>query len=148
MTLKQQLLYALTFLVSCQLIHGTAIADPVFFDDFADGSFRDDDPVSWVGGGGDNLSVDEDGFGMVMDSTDFARAGVQRLNLTDISVRTRLRVMEGSVVGIASRWKPEGPNGSNYYSFVTSGGETGIGIGNRNAIPDEWECNRCRTVGR
>ena len=112
-------------------ITGPAAAELILFEEFADGDPFDANPASWVGGGGDSLSVDE--TGLLMESDDFGRAGVQELGLTDISVRTRVSVIEGGMVGIASRWQPGGPNGSSYYG-VTGSGSTLLGIGSTMAI--------------
>lgn len=109
-----------------------AFANTVFFDSFRDGDAQDGMPVTWNPSPGDDLLV-VGGNLVVSDSDTFAFADVNDLDLANTSMRTRLRLGNGTTIGIAARWNPSiVPSGqpSGYAGYVTSGGEVGIGLDN------------------
>jgi RNA polymerase sigma factor (sigma-70 family) len=96
---------------------GTASAATVFFDDFEDGSATDGNPVLWVPGNGASLAV-ENGSLVVSGTTNpFALAS--DVTLSNTSLRTQVRLLEGSylVVGLRNN-PPANPNGY-YVSLAT-----------------------------
>ena len=115
-------------IVLCVLLLGTPAllrAQLPIFDDFEDGSATDGDPAMWNPSVGGTRHVSDDGDYIVSDS-DLARSRISGTGgVRDVSVRTRLRLLEGgAAAGVYARGPPAtGPIGAP----SIKNGEIGLG---------------------
>lgn len=97
-----------------------AAAQVGFYDDFSDGNASDGSPVTWdPSWSGSTLKV-EDGSMIVANDVGLASAWV-REEYTDVSIRARMRLLEGHGIGLQARLKLGTPV-DNYFSLLEPDG--------------------------
>lgn len=107
------------------------VPDEVFCDDFSDGSLADGQPVSWRTLSG-QTSLRDDSLVISRQIPGFPRVTVSPApTLSDISIRSQIRLPQGGQIGFATRTGAVGPRGD--YGGFLWGDRAVVGIGGSNS---------------
>jgi hypothetical protein len=96
-------------------LSSAARATTIFFDDFSDGSLVDGQPVSWQGELGGSIEIQDQSLIVSGQSVPVAVPSVGLLS--NVSIRTSGRLLQGEAVGVAGRWSLDQAV-TNYYAYV------------------------------
>lgn len=100
----------------------SASAEQVFFDDF-----QEEQIDGWRSAFGSNMAIQEQS--LVISVTDgFAYAVSEDNQYSNVSVTSQLRLVNGDVLGLSTRFN-EGAPIDNYFAYVNRNGRVGIGYG-------------------